>query len=389
MEIYKGRTPIEEYDQLMQLLDDVFFSEDTEEPKRSFLTLLPKLYKNKQEACGNNFCVMEDGVIKGAVGLFPMECMAAGQKLKVGGIGNVAVAKDARGAGHMKTCMKLCLEQMMADGTDFSLLGGQRQRYGFFGYELAGVSYEFHLNEGNLYRELGKGYAHPFTARKATREETLFFEKLLAYLRSFPQYTLYKENTDMFDVFSSWGVAPYIVFDGDKMVGFFAANRYQKGVHDVIAFEVKNMFGVCIAAMDTLHIHGFGFRAPVFDTELCEFCAAHTDGVNVSHVDMINIFNYENFIRGFLGVKASYETLCDGEITLLIHGVRCDEQLQIAVKDNKITVAPTTEKPDMELEHRKAIRMLASLYSDDRRNLPANVRGWFPLPLYWASRDGI
>ena len=186
MEIYKGRTPIEEYDQLMAMLNHVFFLDD-EEPKRDFLSLLPKLYTNKEEACYNNICVMEDGVIKGAVGLYPLEVDAAGQKLKIGGIGNVAVARDARGSGHMVTCMNLCLEEMIKDGTDFSLLGGQRQRYGYFGYEPAGVGFNFDINEGNIYRNLGKDYAHPFTSRPMTEDEPLFVEKFLAYKNQFPQ----------------------------------------------------------------------------------------------------------------------------------------------------------------------------------------------------------
>lgn len=389
MEVYKGRTPIEEYDQLMEMLNNVFFLEDDEVPKRDFLSLLPKLYTNKEEACYNNVCVMEDGVIKGAIGLFPLECDAAGQKLKIGGIGNVAVARDARGAGHMVTCMNLCLEEMIKDGTDFSLLGGQRQRYGFFGYEPAGVCYDFDVNTGNLYRELGKGYPHPFTARLMTEDDTLFFEKFLAYKNSFPQKTIYKENTDFLQLLRSWKATPYVVLDGEEPKGYFSVSRNGKGVHEILAFEVKDMFNVCIAAMDTLNIDGIGFSAPAYNTELCEFSAAHMSGYSMDHVEMINILNYENFIRGFLGVKATYDSLCDGKIVILFHGYRCDEQLCIEVKDNKVSVTPTTETPDMEITHREGIRLIAALYSKDRLALPANVRSWFPLPFYWTSHDGV
>ncbi len=388
MEVYKGRTPVEKYDHLMDTLNNVFFLED-EEPKRDFLTLLPKLYTNKEEACYNNICVMEDGVIKGAVGLYPLACDAAGQKLKIGGIGNVAVARDARGAGHMVTCMNLCLEEMMKDGTDFSLLGGQRQRYGFFGYEPAGVSYNFSVNDGNLYRELGKNYPHPFTSRLMTKDDTVFFEKFLAYKNTFPQKVIYKENTDILQLLQSWNATPHVVLDGEEVKGFFSVSRDGKGVHEIIAFETKDMFNVAIAAMDALGIDGVGFSAPAFNTELCELSAAHMSGYSMHHVEMINIFNYENFIRGFLGVKAAYETLCDGKIVILFHGYRCDEQLCIEVKDNKVTVTPTTETPDMEIGHREGIRLIAALYSKDRLALPANIRSWFPLPFYWTSHDSV
>ena len=40
----------------------------------------------------------------------------------------------------------------------------------------------------------------------------------------------------------------------------------------------------------------------------------------------------------YLRAAASYQTLCDGETTVLIHGRTGDESLQLSVKDNKVSV---------------------------------------------------
>ena len=103
MEIYKGRGTKEDEKELLEVIDDVFFSEDDEATKRNFLELLPSLYKEQYEPGYNNVIIKEDGVIKAAIGCYPREVTAAGRSLKVMGIGNVAVAKDSRRKGYMES----------------------------------------------------------------------------------------------------------------------------------------------------------------------------------------------------------------------------------------------------------------------------------------------
>ena len=69
MEIYKGRGKKEYTKQLIEVLDDVFFFDDEETPRRDFMSLLPKLYKDKYEPAYNNLVVMEGEDIKAAIGL--------------------------------------------------------------------------------------------------------------------------------------------------------------------------------------------------------------------------------------------------------------------------------------------------------------------------------
>ena len=117
MEIYKGRGKKEYTKQLIEVLDDVFFFDDEETPRRDFMSLLPKLYKDEYEPAYNNLVVMEGEDIKAAIGLYPLKFVAAGRELKVSGIGNVAVTRDSRGKGYMIDRLNACLDIMKADGT--------------------------------------------------------------------------------------------------------------------------------------------------------------------------------------------------------------------------------------------------------------------------------
>ena len=108
--IYKGRCPEKYTNELIEMLDTVFFSNDPNNQK--FMELLPKLYKDKYSPAYNNVVVMEGEEIKGAVGCYPLDAVVAGRKLRILGIGNVAVTEDCRGKGYMKDTMQMALDIM-------------------------------------------------------------------------------------------------------------------------------------------------------------------------------------------------------------------------------------------------------------------------------------
>ena len=78
--IYKGRCPENLTAHLLDVLNDVFFSEDAD---TNFLDLLPKLYKDKYNPAYNNLVITEDGIIKAAVGCFPSKAVVAGRELNI------------------------------------------------------------------------------------------------------------------------------------------------------------------------------------------------------------------------------------------------------------------------------------------------------------------
>ena len=104
---------------------------------------------------------------------------------------------------------------------------------------------------------------------------------------------------------------------------------------------------------------------------------------------MINIFDFAAFIEAFLTVKAQRMKLGSGSLVMLIHGVNGDENLEIIVNGCDVSVKPTDKLADIELEHREAIRCIASLYSEARNTLPAFAAGWFPVDFYAHSQDNV
>lgn len=387
MNIYKGKVTPAERDQLIAMLDDVFFIDDEPETKRNFLELLPKLYKEEYDPCGNNFTVSEDGEIKAAVGLYYDDAVAAGRRLKAAGIGNVAVTRDCRGKGYMIDCLGRAIEDIKNSGADYSVLGGHRQRYGYFGYEPAGLSYNFTIDKKNLAHLIGKEAAPKYTVRKVEASDTDILEKINALYEKLPFHFI-REKNRQFDILCSWRAAPYAVFDGDEFKGYFVAQKFG-GIQEIRPVEINDMYELIMLAMQITEKDSISFSVAAYDVELCEFMSQIFGGCSTYHSEMISIMNYRNFTEAFLAVKAERMPLCDGSVVMLIHGDKGDERFELTVCGGKVSAEYTEKQPDIELEHREAIRLIAAMYSARRAELPAFAQAWFPVDFHCYSQDNV
>ncbi len=386
--IYKGRGTKADEKQLLEMLDDVFFSDDTSEHKPDFLSLLPKLYKDKYNPGYNNVIVKEGDEIKSAIGCYPLEVVAAGRKLKVMGIGNVAVAKDSRGKGYMIDLMNMALDIMKEQDFDYSLLGGQRQRYGYFGYDPAGYSHGFLINKGNIRRLLGRDAKSGYTVKEITEADTDIIRRVKAINEADAVHAVRSEEMTV-DILQSWRNVPYAAFEDGEFRGYFIASRYGKDVSELKAEKTEDTLKLIMSAMEFCEKEEIHFCLPVFDADRCDFMAKICENSSVYNTDMINILNYGRFIEAFLAVKAERINLCSGTLNMLIHGYKADESISVTVDGKDVTVSETDAKPDIELEHIDAIRFLLGLFSKERFDLPAFAQSWFPLDFYAASPDNV
>ncbi|MBE6541216.1 MAG: GNAT family N-acetyltransferase [Ruminococcaceae bacterium] len=103
----------------------------------------------------------------------------------------------------------------------------------------------------------------------------------------------------------------------------------------------------------------------------------------------INILNYKKVIKTLLKFKAQTESVCDGELTLLIHGYSGDCKLKISVKNNEVSVDEYDGETMLELSHKDAVRLLLGVHSAHTKCLKPEIRTWFPLPLFIESADQI
>ena len=76
-------------------------------------------------------------------------------------------------------------------------------------------------------------------------------------------------------------------------------------------------------------------RIPDWREDLLARATRICGGYSVCHCDMFNVFSYKRFVGAFLEFEASYKPMCDGTLTVLIHGFAGDEKLKITTHAEK------------------------------------------------------
>ncbi len=155
---------VEEFEDFIRFIERAFGMY-----KGFFPHTYPHLYRPTLEACGWAYVVEADGRIASHVGLYPIETVTAGVRLRIGGIGAVSTAPDARGKGYMSQLLPHVIGEMRRLKYPISWLGGDRQRYGAFGWEMAGMVYKLKFSA----RSLDRTHVQPVKVEEALPDEVL------------------------------------------------------------------------------------------------------------------------------------------------------------------------------------------------------------------------
>lgn len=378
--IYKGRG--NDIDRL-EYLDFINYVFGFNGVDCGFLKLLPKLYKEEAKPCENSYVVTEDGKLRAAIGVFVREQYVGGETLSVHGIGNVAVHPRARSHGYMRDLMHMALDDMIASGADYSDLGGRRQRYGYFSYESAEPVWEFTIDQTNARHCFRDMPPREIAFREVTDPDDPAIDKMVALHENRPLY-MERNRAQFLDICRSWEKKLYEITDGKYgFAGFMVGN-----MDELTLADESDFYAVVRAYLEN---HGdLRLRVPLYNVDritaaslICEHFSFHDDA-------KCTIFHFEKVVRAFLRLKAQSHpnTLCDGALTVLVHGIAGDEQFTITLRDGVPTVEKTDKAPDMVLEHREAVAFFFGAMSPERMK-NAYAAAWFPLPMYVDGADHV
>jgi len=376
-ELFRGKGSPEMREELIDFLDLVFGFTGKE---NNFMKLHPKLYKAEYHPCENNYIVTEDGAVKAAVGAYNTVLDVNGEQLTVCGIGNVAVHPDSRSKGYMIDCMDRSIADMIAQGIDISTLGGQRQRYMYFSYDKGGPEYRFQITPTNIrhtYRDV------PFTELTFTEVhagDTELIEKIRALHETRP-LKMIRPAEAFFDITQTWASTLYAILKNGTFIGYYINELQELTLCDNADFDdvIRNY-----VKEDRINL-----VLPQWDKELIEKAYRVCESVGMGNSEQFTVFNFKKVIGTFLRFRSTYETLADGEWTVLIHGYAKDEKLKITVQDNTASVADYDGETDAELDHTGALSLFFALCSPVRDGAAPIMRSWFPLPLFVEAADRV
>lgn len=353
-----------------------------------FQMLLPKVYGKGAGGAEYHYLAKDDGKIKAMVCVLPTEFKSGTKVLKAGMLGTVSVHPYARKQGYMKRLMEMAVADMRAEGYAFSALGGQRQRYEYFGYEPCGVQINFTVTSTNIHHHVG------FTSKTGIQfvqvEESDV--SLLDQVYSFYQRRAItgRRRKDFYRICQSWQSTLYAIINHhQECIGYAIVSRDAGQFSEIELADVSKLPQVCKAYFQQMNRDTILISLAAYERKkisvLAEFCERYEIGTNES----FQIFDYRRVIQMFLEIKAQSESLKDGRFRLEIEG---EAPMEILVQAQRVQISKTEEMPDLMLSRRSAMGLLCSpifgygAYGEDRSRLPA---GWFPLPLYISGPDGF
>ncbi len=350
----------------------------------TFPVLLPKLYGDKADSRDVTYFAVEDNSILGTVGAFPLTFVIGGERFNVRGIGSVATHPERRGEGYMKALMKKAIDDMIADDIDFSVLGGRRHRYNYFGFEKCDGMAHFSLTEKTV------SYVRPkvegLSVRHVSPEDTELLDLLFEKMHKRPYYTL-RPREALHDILSSWYAFPVAFFEGDSLVGWAVYDGSKRRLLEFIPLDLSRADGMLALAVETFG--ALSVTHPAYDTTLAEIIDPLCENVDLVSEECFLVFNWKKLLSRLFSLLSESKKLVDGSLTVTVQGVKGDVTLCISVRNGKTSVEETAVPAEITLSTVEAESFFFRNVSPLRAKVNPHAASWLPLPLFIYEPDNV
>ena len=361
---YRFARPGED-DEILDLINAVFSQKAR---PHDFARLIPKVYAHP--GFFRLHAVAEvDGRIRGTVAMLPIEVQMGRDAvpLRGGYIGSVSVHPRFEKQGHMRALMAMQVEQARKMGLDFMALGGQRQRYEYFGFAKGGMGFLFSVNAANVRHALKD--AVPVTIEPFPDDP----EALYALFAAQPCRCL-RPRELFYDSLCTYGSTPWAIRDqAGELAGYLVASG-----DDIVELTLRDealLTGVCRAWLEnrkscTVHCPGWNVaRAAALN--------AFAEGCQVSDFQLIRVLNWENTLGTALSFRCASTPLPEGRRVIRVENAGA---WALEVRNGKTQVSPSEDEPDLCLTEKQAASLFFSPLALVTVRDPL-LRCWLPLPL--------
>ncbi|MBR2951148.1 MAG: GNAT family N-acetyltransferase [Lachnospiraceae bacterium] len=345
-----------------------------------FKTLIPKVYADeKEEFRGTHYAAVEEGKIKAVITDLIMEEQVGSEIFKYGMIGNVSVHPYARGEGYMKALMKMAKEDAQNEGVDVMVLGGQRQRYGYFGFESAGVNYRFLITKTNIRHCMKQVECQDIVFENVEDADAQEIAAAKALYEKRPAHAI-RPKEDFLAIMHNWASSFYAIKKEGRMIGYIYANA-----DEVVLEDESDLPAVLKAWFAQKGVNEVNMTAWPFEKERISYLASICEHMSVVPGEMICVLNWEKVLQTLLQFKDRYCPLQDGEVSLCIE----EEAFHIIVNNGNVSVKKLDERNQeiLKFTHNEAEMLFFGL-----QNLliaPAEFKNWLPLPFFIDKPDAF
>ena len=350
----------------------------------NFEEMLPKVYAAPNLQPEIHIVAEEEGRLCGCLGLLVYPLRVAGETLRVGYLGTMAVHPRVRGRGTMGTLMEKQIERGKEMGLDMLLLGGQRQRYGRHGYETVGATVGYSISAANVRHAMtdvdGEGLDFtPMTQADVPFARSLYDAQLVAGART---------EGNFLDAVKSYREKPYAVSKGGEALGYLVTSQDGGRISEILMKDSAFILPAIKGYMQANGLRSLRVDAAPYNVTLNSLLAPLCEGFTISPNCMLRMLNPERVIAAYMKLKAALQPLEDGRLTL-----GCGEAgaVEIAVTGGEVSVRKTEEAPQLALSDQQAAMLL---FGFNRFAVAAEAKeaapgSWFPLPLHIPEPDSF
>lgn len=370
-----------DFKELIPYLSEAFRNK----PPDWFARNLPAVYQPTDADMANNYAVRIDGRIAAVVGVFPLTMRLGDSSLRVAGIGGVSTDPTHRRLGLMKLVMDHVLQSMRDEGYPLSWLGGQRQRYRYWGWERAGVTLYARLTQANLRHE-----------PRWQRTPTLKLEPITAGSPHLPAVRALHDaqlcrmdRPRLYDNLIEWGARPMAGLDAAGRVAAYAClGGSSPNIDELVARDADAALGLVRAVLESEG--DLQLRLDPLVEPAVQPLIDMAEMVRVEDAGNWQVFDWPTVVTAMLQAVQRWRPLMPGRVVLAV-----EDQVRFEMRaDGRGATCTLTDAPAaLSTDGPTMTRLLfGPLRPSQVMTLPADAAvldQWCPLPLYLGRQDGV
>ena len=373
-----------DFEESMDFLNLVFSAYNPHD----FATMLPSIYRPTEEHMGCNYAIKTDGRIRAIVGMFPITLHIGDVVVRVAGIGGVSTHPRHRGSGHMAALMHHCLTKIKSQGYHMSWLGGQRQRYLYFGYESCGTRCLLTVSKTNLKHCFDRPPDIEFAPINGCDGKHV--AQALAMHNSHALHCDRKE-ADFYNHLVAWHNKPHAALDAQgRMVGYLVTNTERDLIAELGSGTTETALRIVRGWIEQYSPDSVTIEMPAIPNSLFHGLGAIGEHVRVRESGNWQVFDWVTVTDALMRLRHKSEPMAEGTTSLKIEGYGT---IQLTV-DADVAACTASETPgDITCDAPTAMRLLYGPLSPNLvMPLPEQARqleSWCPLPLNLARQDWV
>jgi len=281
-----------------------------------FRSLLPKVYGIDKHFTDMHIVARNNGKICGLVATLQQEMRIDGQtNLNTGYVGTVCVHPYSQGEGHMTALMKLTAENAQRLGLDMLVLGGQRQRYQYAGFECGGTRIVFNVTGQNISHALSDEDTDSVRLMEVSQGDSHALDACHGFY-SVQMMIGPRPRNQFHDIMRSWNGKLFLITRDNIPAGYL----YACGPNiEELALEEEAMLGKVIKCWHKqCGAADFHVTAPAHTPGRITGLRAFAESYQVTDAEMIRIFRWPQVIEKLLTLKSLYMKLDNGRMVIEI-----------------------------------------------------------------------